>query len=256
MEKNFEKQFGTFFRRKTFTARELAVIYRHADIARAFPIESGGDILHALSCACMLGDLEMVKIIWNYLESRCYYQKSWGKGSQVRWFLAPPLHLAVMSGNRATVALLLKGGLQVKDQSKTYISGLFKAAYAPYKSPAHYAAIVGSAEILFDLERRGANLMALDHLSCTLLSYAVEKLNEATVELLVKHKYPRRSGWLFESRVSNTYFGSGHVWLDKKQEAAAIPNPQIVKALKDVGFSVKDPLNSGTIGPIPYADDT
>ena len=148
-----------------------------------------------------------------------------------------------MSGNRATVAFFLERGLQAKDQSTNCISGFFTDAYPPYSSPAHYAAIVGSTELLFALERRGADLTALDHLSRTPLSYAVEKLNEAAVELLVKRKHRNRSGWLFGSRVSNTYLGSGHIWLDKKQKVNAIPNPQIVKALQDVGFCVKDRNN-------------
>ncbi|MCJ1265248.1 Ankyrin-1 [Lobaria immixta] len=235
----FEKQFEAFLERKTFTARELAVIYGHADTMLALPIKPGGDILHALSCAPLLGDVDMVDTIWDRLESRWYSEQLECTRCQVRWFPAPPLHLAVMSGNRATVALFLEGGLQAKDQSTNFVTGFFTGAYPPYSSPAHYAAVAGSIETLSTLERRGADLTALDHLSRTPLSYAVENLNEAAVELLVQRKPPKRSGWLFGFGVSNTYLGSGHVWLDKRQKAAAIPNPKIVEALKGVGFSVK-----------------
>ena len=105
-----------------------------------------------------------------------------------------------------------------------------------YSSPAHYAATIGSTELLKDLRRRSADadLTALDHLSRTPLSYAVENQNEFAVKLLVDQKYPRR-GW---NSISHTYLGPGHVWYDKKRKAAAIPSKEIQKALKGVGFSV------------------
>ena len=80
----FDKQFETFYERKTFTARELAIIYGHPNTALAFHSESEGDILHALSCACMLGDVEMVETIWDHLKNRWYHQKPKQLDSQVR----------------------------------------------------------------------------------------------------------------------------------------------------------------------------
>ena len=234
-----DRQFETFLQRKTFTARELAVIYSHDSTVRAFQSHSEGNTFHALSCACTLGNVDMVETIWNCLRGQWFWQSSGSRGSQVRWFPAPPLHLAVMSGSRATVAFLLERGLQANDQSTNYVSRFFTEAYPPYSSPAHYAAVVGSAEILIALERRRADLTALDHRLRTPLSYAVENLNVAAVELLVQRKYRNRSGWITGSRITNTYLGSGHVWSDKKHKAAAISNPQIVQALKNIGFSIE-----------------
>ena len=54
-------------------ARELAVTYGHTDVVLAFPIESGGNILHALSCTYMLRDVEMVETIRNHLQNRWSY---------------------------------------------------------------------------------------------------------------------------------------------------------------------------------------
>ncbi|KAI4116791.1 MAG: hypothetical protein LQ338_007661 [Usnochroma carphineum] len=240
----FEKQLETFMRRKTFTARELAAVYGHADTALAFRIQSGGDIRHALSCACMLGNVTMVEAILNHLKDRSYFQKPGSLDRQVPWFPAPPLHLAIMSGDRATADFLLppaaKFDKRARDQSTNYLSGFFTGAYPPYSAPAHYAAMVGSTKILGLLERRNADLATLDHRSRTPLSYAVEHLNEAAVELLVKQRHPVRRGWLSGSRVSNTYLGPGHVWLDKSKKQAAIQNQRIAKALEDVGFRFND----------------
>ncbi|KAI9705828.1 MAG: hypothetical protein M1836_005234 [Candelina mexicana] len=233
-QSKFHSQFETFLQRKTFTARELAAMYSHTNTIHAFRSHSEGNTLHALSCACMLGNVDMVETLWSQKTSQWFWHRS-----QVRWFPAPPLHLAVMSGSRATVAFLLERSLKATDQSTNYVTSFFTQAYPPYSSPAHYAAGVGSAEILIALERRRADLTALDYQRRTPLSYAVENLNVAAVELLVQRKYRKRSGWVFGSPVTNTYLGSGHVWPDKKHGAAAISNPRIVHALENIGFSTK-----------------
>ena len=114
----FDQQFEIFFAEKTFTARELAVINDHVDTALAFDRDSTNDIVNALACACMLRDVHMVETIWKNYESWPRFQ-GYGRylgnknlDSQIRWFPAPLLHLAVMSGNGATVAFLLEEGLQ------------------------------------------------------------------------------------------------------------------------------------------------
>ncbi|KAL8751100.1 MAG: hypothetical protein Q9199_006648 [Rusavskia elegans] len=233
-QSRYDKQFETFLQRKTFTARELAVIYGHTNTLLAFQSHSRGNTLHAFSCACMIGDFDMVETLWKNITR--FRHPSVSGGSQVRWFPAPPLHLAVMSGSRATVAFLLERGLQANAQSTNYVSGFSTEAYPPYSSPAHYAAAVGSAEILVALERRRADLTALDHRLRTPLSYAVENLNVAAVLLLVERKPRKASGWFSGSTTDTTYLGSGHVWLDKKHKAAAISNPQIVRALENIGI--------------------
>ncbi|KAI4160143.1 MAG: hypothetical protein LQ342_006001 [Letrouitia transgressa] len=220
----FARELETFFRRKTFTAQELAIIYGHVDTVLAFHVEPGSDMLHALSCACMLGNLQIVDAILYHLQNRQNYQKPESLYRQARWFPAPPLHLAVMSGNQATVALLLNQDIDSRKQAKTH---------------RHIMQLLLVRSRFYSYLKEGVPLAALDYRSRTPLSYAVEHLNEAAVEVLVKHKHPKRRGWLFGSTVSGTYLGPGHVWLDKTQKAAAIPNPWIRKALKDVGFTLK-----------------
>jgi hypothetical protein len=93
------------FLAKTFSARELAVIYAHIKTVLAFSSRHDDDIFHAVSCACMLGDVHAVEVLRNHHnETQWFFEKHtrWTElpGSQVRWFPAPPLHFAVMSGNR------------------------------------------------------------------------------------------------------------------------------------------------------------
>lgn len=212
--------------RKTFTARELAVIYGPADTMLALSIKPGGDILHALTYASLLRDVDMADKIWDRLESRWYSEQFECTSCQVRWFPAPPLHLAVMSGSRATVALFLEGGLQAKDQSTNYVTGFFTGAYPPYSSPAHYAAVAGSIETLSTLERRGADLTTMGHLSRTPLSYAVENLNEAAVELLVQRRPPKRSGWPFWILGLEYLFGVRTCMAGQKTKSCCDPQPK------------------------------
>jgi ankyrin repeat protein len=89
MGSRFNQQFANFFARKTFTARELAVIYGHVDTALSFPSGKNDDIRHALSCACMLGDVHMVEEIRNHHKNRRYFQRHWSLESRVRWFPLP-----------------------------------------------------------------------------------------------------------------------------------------------------------------------
>ena len=232
----FDQQFTEFFNEKLFTAQEIAAVYGHVEAALSFPSSSKDDLRHALSCACMLGNVHMVEEIWNHHKNRRYFQSHWSLKSRVPSFPAPPLHLAVMSGSRPTVAFFLDRGLNANEKSWQAFGGWFSSRLPLYSSPAHYAATIGSTELLKDLRRRGADadLTALDHRSRTPLSYAVENQNGFAVKLLVDQKYPRR-GW---NSISHTYLGSGHVWHDKKRKAAAIPSEEIKKALKGAGFSV------------------
>lgn len=233
----FDRQFTEFFNEKLFTAQELAAIYGHVEAALSFPSSSKDDLRHALSCACMVGNAHMVEEIWNHHKNRWYFQRHRSLESRVPSFPAPPLHLAVMSGSRPTVAFFLDRGWNANGTSRqTFWEAFWGDTPSPsllYSSPAHYAA---TTELLKDLRRRGADadLTALGHRSRTPLSYAVENQNEFAVKLLVDQKYPRR-GW---NSISHTYLGSGHVWHDKKRKAAAIPSKEIKKALKSVGFSV------------------
>jgi ankyrin repeat protein len=226
-----DKRLEDFFDRKTFSARELAVLYGHQTTALAFPISSN-DFLEAFSCACMLGDMDMAEALWNHHEARYRFQKYSSLKVQVLGFPAPPLHLAVMSGSRAMVAFLLEKGFEVTKKSKKSKTGL-----QPYSSPAHYAAVVGSTELLLMLERRGADLTALDFLYRTPLSYAVGNLNEDAVELLSKRKYKERRGWFQTAKSAwmPTYLGKGHV-LDNSDSTTVKRNVRIQKAMKSLGL--------------------
>ena len=238
----FDQQFANFFKKKTFTARELALTYSHIDTALSFPSSRNDDIRAALSCACILGDMHMVEEIMKHHNNRSHLQKHWWMKSRVRWFPAPPLHLAVMSGDSATVSFLLEQGWKANVQSWRSILNWSTDVSPLYSSPAHYAAMNGSRELLKALSRRGADadLTNLDHKSRTPLSYAVQTANEAAVKLLVEQKHPRRGpilGWCFFAKcVSRTYLGPGHEWQDRRLKAAAIPNIPIKRALQDVGF--------------------
>jgi ankyrin repeat protein len=233
----FDRRLGSFFARKTFSARELAVIYGHRDTAVAFPSADNDDLLHAFSCACMLGDVHMVETLWDHNERRWYFQKHIRPLDPVRWFPAPPLHLAVMSRNRATVAILLERGMKVDDESSRSVVGMFTAALPPYSTPAHYAAMVGSTELLLMLEQKGADLTAFDHLSRTPLSYAVEELNVSAVKLLIKRKYPKHL--LYFNSTYLRYFGLGHVWHEETTKTASRYR-RIRKLLTEIGFSFEE----------------
>jgi hypothetical protein len=64
-----------FSARKTFSARELAVIYGHVKTALAFPSGHDDDHFHAVSCACMLGDVHAVEVLWNHHnETRWFFE--------------------------------------------------------------------------------------------------------------------------------------------------------------------------------------
>ena len=217
---------ANFLARKTFSARELAVIFGHGGTALAFP-DSQADYLQAFSCASMLGDAQLVETLWNHHNQLLWQQKHGSLGKAVRWFPAPPLHLAVMSGDRATVAFLLEQGLDPNDQSSRSISRLMTEAFPAYSSTAHYAAMRGSTELLLKLKQRHADLTALDHQSRTPLSYAVENLNTEAVEFLVKQKYRK-----------NQYLGPGHKWQDKKRKLKGVPDKRIRDALKSLGPNI------------------
>ena len=238
----FDRRFADFFARKTFTARELAIMYRHVDTALSFPSTSNDDIRDALSCACMLGDVQMVEEIVDHYNNRWNFQRHSSIQSRVRWFPAPPLHLAVTSGDRATVVFFLERGWKANRQSWRSIFNWSTDSSPLYSSPAHYAAMNGSTALLEALWRRGADadLTSLDHRSRTPLSYAVENVNEAAVKFLVKRKHPRRGpilGWCFFGKCAlRSYLGPGHVWQDSNLRATAIPSIPIRRALQDVGF--------------------
>ncbi|KAF5691023.1 ankyrin repeat domain-containing protein [Fusarium denticulatum] len=151
---------------KTFSARELAAIYGHETAVLAFPSTKKDDILHAMSSACALGNQSMVETIWRHHKQRSYFKRHSNPTKLVSTFNAPPLHLAVTSGNPALVAYLLERGFSVSDQRP--VEG------SQYSSPAHYAAMTGSAEILYLLKSRGGVMTSLDFRKRTPLSYAVE----------------------------------------------------------------------------------
>ena len=139
-----------------------------------------------------------------------------------------------MSGNRATVAFLLERGTKVDDESDRLVVGMFTAALPPYSTPAHYAAMVDSAELLLMLEQKGADLAAFDHLSRTPLSYAVEELNVLAVKFLIKRKYPKYL--LYFGSTNLRYLGLEHVWHEETIKTACRYR-QIRKLLAEIGFS-------------------
>jgi len=224
--KAFGQQLAKFFARKTFSARELAVIFGHGTTALAFPNRKS-DYHQAFSCASMLGDAQLVEALWDHHMQLRWHQRHGSLGEVVRWFPAPPLHLAVMSGSPATVAFLLEQGMDPNDQSSRSISRWMTDAFPAYSAAAHYAAILGSTRLLLILKQRGADLAALDHRSRTPLSYAVENLNTEAVEFLVKQKYRNQR-----------YLGSGHTWQDKKRKVDGVPNKRVKNALKSLGSKI------------------
>ncbi|KAF5545890.1 Pfs NACHT ankyrin domain-containing protein [Fusarium phyllophilum] len=133
---------------KTFSARELAAVYGHENAVLTFPSTKKDDILHAMSSACALGNQSMVETIWRHHKQRSYFKRHSNPTNLVSTFQAPPLHLAVTSKNPALVAYLLERGFPVNDQAT--------AEGPQYSSPAHYAAMTGSAEILYLLKSSGA----------------------------------------------------------------------------------------------------
>ncbi|KAF5538662.1 ankyrin [Fusarium mexicanum] len=149
---------------KTFSARELAAIYGHENAVLAFPSTKKDDILHAMSSACALGNQSMVETIWRHHKQRSYFKRHSNPTKLVSTFHAPPLHLAVTSGNPALVAYLLERGFPVNDQGT--VEG------SQYSSPAHYAAMTGSVEILYLLKSSGGAVTSLDFWNRTPLSEA------------------------------------------------------------------------------------
>ncbi|KAL2073659.1 hypothetical protein VTL71DRAFT_10985 [Oculimacula yallundae] len=229
MGHKFDKYLQGFFERKSFSARELAAIYGHKDTALAFPMHSYDDLRHALACACMLGNVELVELLWDHHSNRPWTFRHSSLEKQVQSFPAPPFHLAVMSGNRAVVAFFLEKGLKATTDSRKTKKCY---PYASYSSPAHYAAVVGDTKLLEMLQRRGADLTAEDYLHRTPLSYAVENLNEDAVELLVKQKYMEEKGWLRNS--PKLFLGSGHVWGEIGSGLASISSSRIKNAMESL----------------------
>ncbi|EGU88873.1 hypothetical protein FOXB_00617 [Fusarium oxysporum f. sp. conglutinans Fo5176] len=186
---------------KTFSARELAAIYGHENAVLAFPSTKKDDIFLAMSCACALGNHSMAETIWRHHRQRSFFKRHSNPTRLVSTFHAPPLHLAVTSGNSALVAYLERG-FSVNDQAT--------ADGSPYSSPAHYATITGSVEILYLLKSSGGTITSLDFRNRTPLSYAVEHEHAQTVLFLgykgyslggsVKQLVVGRCacGWVFE----------------------------------------------------------
>ncbi|KAF4989203.1 hypothetical protein FGRMN_9260 [Fusarium graminum] len=187
-------------RAKTFSARELASIYGHEKATLSFPSTKNDDILHAMSCACALGNQSMAESIWSHHRRRSYFKRHSNPTKMINTFSAPPLHLAVTSGNSALVAYLLERGFAVNDQRTT--------GRSMYSSPAHYAAMTGSTNILDLLKSSGADMASLDFRNRTPTSYAVEYEWLQTVTFLVNHALPYQS---ISSRDAMTFhLGSGH----------------------------------------------
>jgi ankyrin repeat protein len=239
-----ERRFPGFFKIKTFTAMELAAIFGHANAALAFPYSSDEDFWDAISCACMIGDAQMVETLWH----QSGYRKGWfsdasGVYKQRRFFPAPPLHLAVMAGSRDTVAFLLEKHVDVNDSSKKSLVSSFSDAYPAYSSPVHYAAAVGSIPILKSLLRNGAYAWMEDSAGRTPLSYAVEHEQETMVDFLIEMHDIRDGAYRqpeSKSKGLKWYLGSGHpcgtkVGDDGDQGCAFSATDHIVAALKASG---------------------
>ncbi|KAK2678872.1 Ankyrin repeat [Fusarium oxysporum f. sp. vasinfectum] len=185
---------------KPFSARELAAIYGHENAVLAFPSTKKDDILHAMSCVCALGKHSMVETIWRHHKQRSYFKRHSNPAKLVSTFHAPPLHLAVTSGNLALVAYLLERGFAVNDRAT--------AGGSPYSSPAHYAALTGTVEILYLLKSSRGAMASLDFRNRTPLSYAVEHEHVQAVLFLVRQAPVYRST---SSKDAVTFhLGSGH----------------------------------------------
>ncbi|KAF5618672.1 ankyrin repeat-containing protein [Fusarium sp. NRRL 52700] len=185
---------------KTLSARELAAIYGHESSVLAFPSTKKDDILHAMSSTCAIGNQSMVETIWRHHKQRSYFKRHLNPAKLVSTFHAPPLHLAVTSGNPALVAYLLERGFPVNDQGTTEGS--------EYSSPAHYAAMTGSAEILYLLKSSECLMTSLDFRERTPLSYAVEHEQVQAVSFLVRQASSDRS--TPSKDVVTCHLGSGH----------------------------------------------
>ncbi|KAF5717297.1 Mg2+ transporter like zinc transport [Fusarium globosum] len=206
---------------KTFSARELAAIYCHENAVLAFPSTKKDDILHAMSSA--LGNQSMVETIWRHHKQRSYFKRHSNPTKLVSTFHAPPLHLAVTSGNPALVAYLLERGFPVNDPST--------AKDSQYSSPAHYAAITGSVDILYLLKSSGGAMTRLDFRNRTPLSYAVEHEHVQAVSLLVRQASLYRST---SSKDAVTFhLGSGH---REHMKGWNVMNGEIRKILKQIGI--------------------
>jgi ankyrin repeat protein len=233
MQHRFDDSLKEFFEERTFTAMELAVIYRHADTAVAFPRSSAGDLKSAFSLACMIGNIHMIKTLWEYsaATSDFWHNQRHFARAQVQGFPAPPLHLAVMSRSLPAVAFLVVIGAWVNATR-----GGSSTEFPRHNSPAHYAAMIGSLSMLELLKHYDADLTLWDYNQRTPLSYAVEKELEDVVEALCKVKHPRR-GTILDSRNGPhaDYLGYGHVW-----PMSSIKSPRIRIALWDVGVRYDD----------------
>ncbi|RBA10448.1 ankyrin repeat and protein kinase domain-containing protein [Fusarium proliferatum] len=208
---------------KTFSARELAAIYCHENAVLAFPSTKKDDTLHAMSSACALGNQSMVETIWRHHKQRSYFKRHSNPTRLISTFHAPPLHLAVTSGNPALVAYLLERDFPVNDQST--------AKDSQYSSPAHYAAITGSVDILYLLKSSGGAMTSLDFRNRTPLSYAVEHEHVQAVSLLVRQASLYRST---SSKDAVTFhLGSGH---REHMKGWNVMNGEIRKILKQIGI--------------------
>lgn len=208
---------------KTFSARELAAIYGHENAVLAFPSTKKDDVLHAMSSACALGNQSMVETIWRHQKQRSYFKRHSNPTRLVSTFHAPPLHLAVTSGNPALVTYLLERDFSVNDQST--------AKDSQYSSPAHYAAITGSVEILYLLKSSGGAMASLDFRNRTPLSYAVEYEHVQAVSFLVR-QVPLYRSTSSEDTVT-LHLGSGH---REHMKGWNVMNGEIRKILKQIGI--------------------
>ncbi|SCO84237.1 uncharacterized protein FRV6_08364 [Fusarium oxysporum] len=208
---------------KTFSARELAAIYGHENAVFAFPSTNKDDIFLAMWCTCALGNHSMAETIWRHHRQRSYFKRHSNPAKLVSTFHAPPLHLAVTSGNSGLVAYLLERGFSVNDQAT--------ADGSPYSSPAHYAAITGSVEILYLLKSSGGAITGLDFRNRTPLSYAVEHEHAQTVLFLVRQAPSYRS---ISSKDAVTFhLGSGH---REHVKGWNVMNGEIRDMLKQIGI--------------------
>ena len=83
MQHRFDAALEQFFDRKTYSAKELAIMYGHADTAVAFHSYVNNDLPWAFSCACMMGRVHIVERLWKHNEARGY--RSWAASLQRSW---------------------------------------------------------------------------------------------------------------------------------------------------------------------------
>ncbi|TXC10610.1 hypothetical protein FocTR4_00004548, partial [Fusarium oxysporum f. sp. cubense] len=102
---------------------------------------------------------------------------------------------------------------------------------SPYCSPAHYAAITGSVEILYLLKSSGGAMTSLNFRKRTPLSYAVEHEHAQAVLVLVRQAPVSRSATSKDA--INFHLGSGQ---REHVKGWNVMNEEIREILERVGI--------------------